>query len=237
MALIKLGAIVNVASGKLNGVVYSHNRNGSYARTFAIPVNPRTPSQTRVRSNLDTLATQWKGLTDGQRGGWTVLGSQIIRTNPVGDSYDLTGLQAYVSVNQKRLEAGQARVDTAPALGSIDDITGATVVATPSVTPGNRILTISGTPAIGIGDRIELFVTGPLSPGRKFVKPSQYKFMQYLTTWTAAQSFLTAWEAIFGPFDAPKAGQKLGVKIVPVNENFIAGTPIELLVTVGAAVP
>lgn len=58
-------------SGKLGGIVFSHNRGGPYMRILVTPVNPNTPAQSFIRTLTADLATAWVDtLAQSQRDGW-----------------------------------------------------------------------------------------------------------------------------------------------------------------------
>jgi len=97
--------ITSQASGALGGLVGSSSRGGvNYFRVRAIPGNPRSPVQTKMRLILTSLAAAWASiLTDLQRAGWAGLSS--------GSS---SGIDAYVRANTNILLATQARLDDAP---------------------------------------------------------------------------------------------------------------------------
>jgi len=60
-----IGLLSSAASGKLGGIVASHNRGGTYFRHHAVPVQPRTPAQTLVRNQLQGFSSAFKSLTPG----------------------------------------------------------------------------------------------------------------------------------------------------------------------------
>lgn len=109
-------------SGSYQGITSSRNRNGQYVRTRATPVNPATSFQQAVRSRMSNNAANWRDLTTLQRTGWADLGLQVARTDSLGQSYNLTGFQAYCMINNNRLAAGDAVVNDAPALAFPDPL-------------------------------------------------------------------------------------------------------------------
>lgn len=121
---------VGQLSGQAGNTVASRNRNGSYLRTRVTPVNPRTSLQSAVRASFASFATNWKALTDAQRGSWDALGAGTSRTDSLGSTYTLTGLQSYISVNRNLATIGSAAVTTAPANLPPLALTGLTVTAT-----------------------------------------------------------------------------------------------------------
>jgi hypothetical protein len=107
-------ALIGRISRSAGCTTFGHNRVGSYFRNRVVPTNPATNPQALVRGSLGTLSAAWRGLTEAQRGDWTGLGLNIIRTDSLGITYDLTGAQAYVAINRNLFTAGLAYVVIAP---------------------------------------------------------------------------------------------------------------------------
>src|SRR5437016_5052210 len=105
-------------SGSYAGLTSSRNRNGQYVRTRATPVNPRSTAQVSTRTRQTVNAAAWRGLTAGQRAGWSDLGLSMTRTDALGQSYNLTGFQAYCSVNNILAAAGSTLIADAPVLST-----------------------------------------------------------------------------------------------------------------------
>lgn len=79
-----------------------------------MPTNPVSTAQALVRGSLGTLSSNYRALTAAQRADWTALGLNMIRTDSLGVTYDLTGLQAYVAINRNLYTTGLAYVTVAP---------------------------------------------------------------------------------------------------------------------------
>lgn len=101
-------------SGSVAGVTSSRNRSGQYRRTRAVPVNPNTAAQSAVRAALASLAAAWRTLTSSQQLGWVAYADAHPRVNPLGVTYKLTGMQAFVGVNGELIAAGLDQVLVAP---------------------------------------------------------------------------------------------------------------------------
>src|SRR5882757_7200221 len=101
-------------SGSYQGVTSSRNRYGQYVRSRATPVQPNTTFQLNQRARFTTNAAGWRSITDAQRAGWLSLGLMISRTDSLGQTYTLNGFGAYCSVNNNKLDAGDAAVSDAP---------------------------------------------------------------------------------------------------------------------------
>lgn len=95
MALIKLTAIVDNISGKLNGTVFANNKGGHYMRSKSKPTNPQTEEQSLRRSNFANIASQWRELNQGQRNAWDQAAQDFPYTNRLGDTKILSGFSLH----------------------------------------------------------------------------------------------------------------------------------------------
>jgi hypothetical protein len=118
------GLLVGQLSGKAGSTVAARNRNGSYIRTRVIPMLVQNAATEAVRASFTQNSQQWRQLTDTQRQGWAALGAGITRNNSLGTSYNLTGIQAYQSVNRNLATIAQDPVSDAPQQTAPDAITG-----------------------------------------------------------------------------------------------------------------
>lgn len=100
MALIKLTAVVDNISGKLNGSVFARNKGGHYIRSKSNPTNPQTIRQNMVRSLLSGVSTEWRQLTHGQREAWKGAAVDFPYQNKLGDSKIYSGFNLFVKHNQ-----------------------------------------------------------------------------------------------------------------------------------------
>lgn len=170
-----IGLLSSAASGKLGGVVASHNRNGSYFRHHTIPVQPRTASQTANRAQLAAFSSSFKSLTSDQISGWNALGNTVTLKSKLGTTYHPTGQQLFVSCNRHLAELGIAvTLSTAPSIPSIPGITSLTVDST---TTGGVVTgfpaTLGSTPGSQWG--IVIRATSVQSTGRTFVGKSLFR--------------------------------------------------------------
>jgi hypothetical protein len=221
MAKIRFGEVVADARGHIDGIVYTRNRYGAYASNRVAPVNPNTVRQQTIRENFVSLTTGWRDLTESQRTAWALLGSQMIRTDSLGNDYTLTGQQAYMSVNGVRLNQQQSVVDDAPILDTIPAITSASIVVTAS---GNAFtLTWTGT-GFGASNGFDVWATPPLSAGKSFFRPSDYRWILFDDNPSSPINMLAAYEAKYGTLVAGDVGAKVSVLLVPRSGNFIQGT-------------
>lgn len=201
-------------SGSYQGITSSRNRFGQYVRTRATPVNPNSSAQAAVRARLSTNAIAWKALTDEQRAGWESLGSQMSRTDSLGQSYTLNGFSAYCSVNNNKLAAGDAVVSAAPAITSPTNI----VTATITLTASDFSIAYTATP-LGTGVRLMVFASPQRNAGRSF--EADYRLI--LVTSAAAASPQDIESQYIARLGTPVAGNRIFLSFVAYLGGFTSG--------------
>lgn len=113
MAIIQ--PILGSLRGSIGDNVFSHNRGGDYVRRRVSPTNPNSTRQQTMRTLLGTLAALWSStLTAVQREQWNVWAGNQAKEGPLGNSINLTGINAYVWLNAHLLDAGDTRIDAPP---------------------------------------------------------------------------------------------------------------------------
>lgn len=123
-------ALIGQLSKSMGSTTGSHNRFGAYLRNRTIPVNPNTTKQATQRATIQAASAAWRALTDIQRAGWAALGASMSRVDSLGQTYNLTGLQAYTSVYRNLVTIGVAPLSAAPALTEPTTLTSITITAT-----------------------------------------------------------------------------------------------------------
>ena len=101
-------------SGKSGTTVSIQTAFGQAERQLAVPRNPRTPAQQRVRVTLGSIASRWRGLTDPQRTAWTALASDTYSQPRLGQSGRLSGCQLFIKINCTLAAAGMEQVVEPP---------------------------------------------------------------------------------------------------------------------------
>ena len=198
-----IGLLSSAASGKLGGIVASHNRGGTYFRHHAIPVQPRTPAQTAVRNQLQTFSSAFKSLTPAQISGWNALALTVTLKSKLGTTYNPTGQQVFVSCNKHLAAINIATLlTTAPTIPSIPGFSSFTLANTTAYGYVSAI-TASLAPAVSNSFGIELRASSVLSAGRTFVGKSQFRTLAGYNPATAmTDDFLTPFVARFGALPA-----------------------------------
>jgi hypothetical protein len=202
-------------SGSWAGITASRNRFGQYFRARHAPVNPNTAVQMVVRARMAGNAAAWRALTDAQRAGWLALGLQMLRTDSLGQQYDMNGFMAYCSVNNNKMAVGDATVADAPAHLTPDQLASATITLTAAA------FSIAYTPTpLAAGNRLLAFISPQTSAGRKF--NGDYRLIQYSAAAAASpMNVLAAYTARLG---TPVVGNRIFLSLQIYNGGFI-GAP------------
>lgn len=204
-------------SGSAAGMTSSRNRFGQYRRTRATPVNPRSTSQAQTRSRMSANAALWRTLTGVQRAGWTDLGLSMVRSDALGQTYNLTGFQAFCSVNNTLASSGAAGITSAPALVT----PAAPLTATLTATAATLSLAFTITP-LGAGVKLQVFASPQRSAGRQFEGDFRQVFVGAAASVSPADIF-AAYSAKFG---APVLANRIFVSAVTTVGGFRSGTII-----------
>jgi hypothetical protein len=211
-------------SGSQAGVTASRNRNGQYFRSRAIPVNPRSASQGQVRARLSANSATWRTLDAATRAGWTDLASSFHRKDALGQDYTPTGFQMFVSVNNNRLNAGDAVVAAAPALVTPP----ALLTAVATTVAGTLSVAYTATP-LAAGNRVFAFASPQRSAGRAF--ESDLRLISVSAA--AAASPLNLLSAYTAKFGAPVLTNRIFFSLQVYAGGFMSG-PIITSVVVSA---
>ena len=200
-----IGLLSSAASGKLGGVVASHNRGGQYFRHHSVPVQSRTPAQRLVRNALAAFSGAFKALTASQISGWNALALTVTLKSKLGTTYHPTGQQLFVSCNKHLANVGiTTQLSTPPAIPSIPGLT------TFTGTPAGNGTTVTGwglavTPNLSATFAVQVRATAVLTPGRTFVGKSAYRNVWGINpspTQPTNATIFTNYIAQFGPLPA-----------------------------------
>lgn len=205
-------------SGSENGSTASRNRFGQYMRRRAVPVQPRTPAQLNQRARMALNAAAWRALTDAQRAGWLSLGLNMTRTDSLGQSYDLNGFLAYCSVNNNKLDAGDAAVADAPAIVTPPDLLTVTV----TLTAAAFSIAYTATP-LAAGVRLFIRCSPQRSAGVKF----NGDYRQIAVTAAAAASPANVLAAYTARLGVPVVGNRIFMSLQTYQGGFM-GSPFNV---------
>lgn len=203
------------SSGSQAGTTASRNRFGQYKRTRATPVQPRTVAQLNQRARMTTNAAAWRALTDAQRAGWLSLGANVSRTDSLGQSYTMNGFMAFCSINNNKLDAGDAAVTDAPSIITPADLISATV----TLTAASFSIAYTATP-LAAANRLFIWVSPQSSAGRRF--NGDYRLLS--VTAAAAASPANALAAYTAKFGVPVVGNRIFISLETYAGGF-KGSP------------
>lgn len=102
-------------SGSEAGTTYARNSYGQYQRRKAIPVNPNTVNQRRIRGYFSAAAQAWKQLTAEEQGMWASWAQLHPVTDRLGQTIILKGNVAFNGAAVKAQSVGQPIPRTPPA--------------------------------------------------------------------------------------------------------------------------
>lgn len=172
MALIKSTVLAQI-SGSINGITFSHNAGGAYARNRSIPSNPGTDRQDEVRTALASLSKAWaESLTETERNLWRVYGAGTTVINRLGDQITLSGIAAFQRINLFRMSSlDQTPITTPPALHPTRDPAPSFQGAeSAGVDPGLPVQVILNLPGGTTDYGVSVYYSGPLSPGIRYYR-------------------------------------------------------------------
>jgi hypothetical protein len=206
------------SSGSIAGTVFSHNRAGQYQRNRRAPVQPvGTGRRAFVRANFSAASTAWAALTAANQAAWIAFANSHPITDSLGQSITLTGQQMYVAVGAQLLNCGQ----TLPTAVPVSSAVAAPVVSAFTVTHAGVItvtLTASGTAS----DFILFGFSAPLSAGITF-NSTYWQMLHVPGNSTGGATYGTAYVAQFGTIPT---GAKIFLRLTPVNQYGVTGTPV-----------
>lgn len=205
-------------SGSQANTTASRNRYGQYYRNRATPVNPHTSLQGTVRARLALSAAGWRMITAAQRAGWGDLALNMPRTDSLGQSSPITGFQAYCSVNNNNLAAGNPVVADAPILTTPTGLT--TAVVTLSAAAFSVAFTVTPLPA---GTRLLAYCSPQRSAGRNY--ESDLRLISVSSAALASPFVILApYTARFG---VPITGNRIFMRFKTYTGGFLSG-PLDM---------
>ena len=224
-----IGLLSSAASGKMGGIVASHNRGGQYFRKHSVPTQPRTAAQKLVRNQLQAFSAAFKSLTASQVQGWNALALTVTLKSKLGTTYHPTGQQLFVSCNKHLANVNiTTQLSNPPAIPSIPGLT--TFTATP-VGSGTTVTSwgLAVTPNLPANFAVQVRATAVQSGGRTFIGKSAYRNIWGINpspTQPTNATIFSAYIARFGPL--PASGTvAFTLRLVDPVSGF-AGTPVSV---------
>lgn len=212
-------------SGSIAGTTHSHNRAGQYTRNRRSPVQPvGTGRRAFIRSKFGAASTSWSTLTSAEQAAWTTYADGHPITDSLGQSIKLTGHQMYVAVNTQLQNCAQAQSSVPP----VDATVFAPVLTVFTAVASTGVVTITMSVSGGAADFILVAFARPQGSGRSQV--SAYWQADVLPGNSVGNA--TEGTKVVAQFGALVAGQRLFLKLTPVNQYGVTGTPLIKFATV-----
>jgi hypothetical protein len=218
-----LSPLLSDARASIGGATASKNRGGNYFRARIAPIQPRTPAQQAIRSQLSSFSANWKALTQLQIAGWNALASTITLKDTLGNSYKPTGAQLYVGNNVNIQATGGPIVNDPPALkpelAAINFATATATAGTPS------FIVTTGVAAATSDEHFLFRATPQLSPGISFIGQSEYRTIGVFSSLDAPSwDILADYNARYG---ALVKGANIGLQVLCISQaTGFAGIPV-----------
>lgn len=207
----------NPSSGSLAGTTFSHNRAGQYQRNRRAPVQPiGTGRRAFIRAAFGSASQAWQALSPTNQAAWTAYAMAYPVTDALGQSITLTGQQMFVSVGVQLINTGNALPTIPPLSNTQDDLSPITLVWGTLALP----TMVVGWTAGAAANWVLVAAAAPVSTGVNFQKT----FWQatYEGASTASIDIITNYETQFG---TTSNGQKIFIKVTPVNQYGVTGVP------------
>jgi hypothetical protein len=206
------------SSGSIAGTTFSHNRAGQYTRNRRAPVQPiGTGRRAVIKAAFGAASSAWAGLSAADQAAWINYAAAHPTTDSLGQTITLTGQQMYVAIGTQLINCGEDLPSSPPV---------SSVVATPTMSVFT--VTHAGVITITLGatgsadDFLLIAFSAPQSAGITFCRTF---WQQTVVPGNSAggATYGTAYVAQFGTIPA---GSKVFIKLTPVNQYGVTGTPL-----------
>jgi hypothetical protein len=211
-------ALISDARNKLGGDVFARNRSGLYVRVKVKPKNPRTTIQQANRASFSAFAKAWRSLSAAQIAGWNTLSSGSALTDTLGNSFQPSGIQMFVSCNRNLAQLGLGPLSSPPATKPSFPLIVADVAYVDVHLGAWGPIYVHPTPAAyALWSRVVLYLTGAQSSGVTFYGASLFRFGGAATALSGSYiSFLPqpGW-----PANVPAPGSRIGLKVKMIDPS------------------
>ncbi len=98
MARIIGGSIIGFLSGKMAGMVFSHNQGGQYIRQYVKPVDTNTVAQQRARNRFSASSGGYHSLLPHEKAQWGAFATNTFNPKKGSNMGQISGFNSYVSL-------------------------------------------------------------------------------------------------------------------------------------------
>jgi hypothetical protein len=114
VAIIKLGPVVQAASGTIGATNFVNAARTVYIRKSRRSTNSTSKAQLLQQTAMNSLVRQWNSLTVSQRNTWTTAAKYFPHKNKLGIPATLTGREFFFFRNLRNLSAFNIAIETSP---------------------------------------------------------------------------------------------------------------------------
>jgi hypothetical protein len=191
------------SSGKLGGIVASKGRAGFQLRSNNRSQQTRSARQQNARATTGNLAAVWRGLTKDRQQGWAALAALSLRSDSLGQLFNLSGYSLFISCNRNLATVRPgANVIDPPKLPSFPAIQGFTATPTYNVhTRPMRFLgwTLNLSENLPYGPIAVLRATAFHSPAKSHIRASDLRVIDSFPAYQTNTLLRYAeWLSVFG---------------------------------------
>lgn len=234
MAIMRESIIVD-PRGSLNGIVFSRNRGGSYFRARAIPVNPNTVEQQRIRSAMAQLSAMWAAvLTDTERASWDTYALNVPLPNSIGNPVNVGGIGMFIRTNVSVVAffaGGGSILKDAPTTFNLGDFTAPNLATASEAT---QLISVTFTTTDDWANEDDanmlIYISRPQGPAVNYFK-GPYRFAAKVDGDSVTAP--TSPEAVTSPFPFV-AGQKIFGFIRVIRADGRLSSPFRDVLVAGA---
>jgi hypothetical protein len=191
-------------SGRQGTFVSVRTRYGQVRRRYAVPRDPHSPAQVRIRSAFGRVVARWRALKEEQRAAWKLATENVYSRTRLGQRGLLSGYLFFIKINSALAYQGTPLVDTPPARVDFDENPVGPLVATNTDGVIDLKLSVPSAPATPV----LVMATGPRSAGVTFAK--HFTILGVLPPAEAGYSNITA--MYLARYGAPKPGMRIFVR-------------------------
>jgi hypothetical protein len=191
-------------SGRQGTFVSVRTRYGQARRRYAVPRDPRSPAQLRIRSAFGRVVSRWRGLTEAQRAAWAIP-SHDERSRPrLSQSGRLSGYLLFTKVNSRLAYRGLELRVTPPERPTFDANPVGAVVATNTGGVPELKLSVPSAPSA----TVLVLAIRPRSAGVSFAK--HFTILGVLPAAEAGYSNIT--DLYVARYGVPPAGTRIFIR-------------------------
>ena len=217
MALIKLTAVVDNISGKLNGTVFAKNKGGNYMRSKSKPSNPKTAAQMAVRAQFGAISSAWKNLTESARSAWRESASNFPYINRLGDSKILSGFALHQKLNTNLDLIGESMLTFPPEPKTPVNFSSINLAAFKPAEGGDQMTILAPLSAVDANSKTLIFATPPLSHGvENFENKLRLIGVRPSSSFATEFDVNEEYEEVFGVLPV---GAKVGIRVQNVSSE------------------